>query len=242
MAKRIPRPCTPENCGDLYEKCGRLNTYTRKKCRCDSCAEAKRDSQQRWYSDNPNYNSRYYEATRDEQLELQRIRYAIDPEPKRAQVRSYYKKNAGKISERGRVYREKNASQISEKKRRDYRENHDTILAKYRERYAENAEVILKRNSTWRRSNQDVIRSHHATRRARKREAFVEHVDRAQVFDRDGYICQRCGIQCDPVAVYPARNFATLDHIVALANGGEHSYANSQTLCGPCNSAKGARE
>jgi len=33
----------------------------------------------------------------------------------------------------------------------------------------------------------------------------------------------------------------TVDHIVALVNGGRTSRANAQVLCGDCNSAKGAR-
>jgi 5-methylcytosine-specific restriction endonuclease McrA len=32
-----------------------------------------------------------------------------------------------------------------------------------------------------------------------------------------------------------------VDHVVPLARGGEHSYANTQPACPPCNMSKGAR-
>jgi hypothetical protein len=37
------------------------------------------------------------------------------------------------------------------------------------------------------------------------------------------------------------RRHLTVDHIVALANGGRTSRANAQVRCVPCNSSKGAR-
>ncbi|QTH24592.1 HNH endonuclease [Rhizorhabdus wittichii] len=53
-----------------------------------------------------------------------------------------------------------------------------------------------------------------------------------QIFDRDGYRCKACG----------SRSNLQVDHIVALANGGEDHDDNLQTLCGPCNASKGARD
>ena len=83
-------------------------------------------------------------------------------------------------------------------------------------------------------------RKHCQTRRSRLRGAFVEAVDPAVVFLRDNFVCQRCGIDCPIDAAVPASNAPTLDHIIALANGGEHSYENTQCLCFMCNSTKGS--
>lgn len=65
----------------------------------------------------------------------------------------------------------------------------------------------------------------------------VESFDRLAVFERDGWRCQSCDVACtnpDPYAL----TSATVDHIVPFARGGEHSMANTQTLCLSCNSAK----
>ncbi len=80
-----------------------------------------------------------------------------------------------------------------------------------------------------------------ARRRARKKATAVEAVDPHAVFNRDGWRCKLCGCRT------PKRLRGTtddrapeLDHVVPLAHGGAHSYANTQCLCRKCNQAKGA--
>jgi hypothetical protein len=51
------------------------------------------------------------------------------------------------------------------------------------------------------------------------------------VFERDDFRCRVCG----------ERKGLTCDHVVAESLGGELAIHNLQTLCGPCNSSKGAR-
>jgi len=78
-----------------------------------------------------------------------------------------------------------------------------------------------------------------ALRRLRTKLATVEDVDPIVVFERDGWVCRLCGIAtprekrgvCEPDA-------PELDHIIALAAGGEHSYRNTQCACRRCNLLK----
>ena len=79
--------------------------------------------------------------------------------------------------------------------------------------------------------------------RARLRLAKVEAVDPLKVFERDGWRCQMCRVAT------PRRYKGTthqrapeLDHITALAKGGDHSYRNTQLLCRACNGAKSDRD
>lgn len=78
-------------------------------------------------------------------------------------------------------------------------------------------------------------------RRARKMSASVGIVSRADVFTRDGFVCQLCKRSVRRSAVVPHPLAPTLDHIVPLSRGGEHSMANLQTAHFLCNSTKGAR-
>lgn len=66
-------------------------------------------------------------------------------------------------------------------------------------------------------------------------------VKREQVFERDGYICQICGIKCDINDLGWGSNGAThptIDHIIPLSKGGTHTWDNVQCACGLCNSRK----
>lgn len=78
--------------------------------------------------------------------------------------------------------------------------------------------------------------------RRRARQIGSEAVDPIVVFERDGWRCQMCRKKTRR----DLRGLKTplspeLDHIVPLARGGEHTYKNTQCLCYPCNSAKGAK-
>lgn len=68
--------------------------------------------------------------------------------------------------------------------------------------------------------------------------AVVETIDSRKVFERDGYRCQLCGEATK--GKWPAATSATLDHIIPLSKGGEHSYRNTQCACFGCNNRKGA--
>lgn len=77
----------------------------------------------------------------------------------------------------------------------------------------------------------------------RRRGAFVEDVHRQVLYERDHGRCQICGRKVhrrwtgayDPL-------YWTIDHIVALSNGGAHSYDNTQLACHECNTKKGASQ
>jgi 5-methylcytosine-specific restriction endonuclease McrA len=70
----------------------------------------------------------------------------------------------------------------------------------------------------------------------RRRGAAVETIDPVKVLIRDRWTCQLCG------AATPKRlrgsyddRAPEVDHIVPIAAGGEHSYANTQCACRRCN-------
>lgn len=95
-------------------------------------------------------------------------------------------------------------------------EKRAAALARYRERHP------------------DKPRSDRAIRRARQRGAHVEHVEALVVLERADGVCGICGEDVDPLDFH-------VDHVVPLARGGEHSYANTQPAHPRCNKSKGAR-
>lgn len=76
------------------------------------------------------------------------------------------------------------------------------------------------------------------TRKQRKRAAYIEEVWRPKVYARDGWTCQLCSKPVDRTKTVPHPRAPTIDHIVPIARGGEHSYANTQLACFMCNCLK----
>lgn len=72
--------------------------------------------------------------------------------------------------------------------------------------------------------------------------AYESGITLEKLIERDGNICQICGEQCDKNdhswsngigSLYP-----TIDHIIAMANGGGHTWDNVQLAHAICNSVK----
>jgi 5-methylcytosine-specific restriction endonuclease McrA len=77
-------------------------------------------------------------------------------------------------------------------------------------------------------------------RKAAIRRAFVEPVSIAVLRQRDKGRCGICGKTVDFTTQPPSPLAATIDHVIALVRGGEHSYGNTQLAHHPCNTRKGA--
>jgi 5-methylcytosine-specific restriction endonuclease McrA len=76
--------------------------------------------------------------------------------------------------------------------------------------------------------------------RALRYGAPIEPVNRARVFDRDGWVCQICNRPVDKGLSWPHTESASLDHTVPLSRGGAHSEANTRLAHLGCNIGKGA--
>lgn len=123
--------------------------------------------------------------------------------------------------------------------------NPDRVLA-YREKYAPraaerhheyymaNQERLQANARAWAKANPEKVRESINQRKHRKRGNFVERVRRDILAVRDNWMCGLCG---EPVT----RENWSLDHILPLSKGGEHSYGNTQIAHRLCNARKGAK-
>ncbi len=76
-------------------------------------------------------------------------------------------------------------------------------------------------------------------RRAKVRGLESENVDRDEVGRRDGWRCGICHRKINQRLVYPHLKSASLDHVIPLAAGGVHTYANSRIAHLDCNVRRG---
>ena len=76
-------------------------------------------------------------------------------------------------------------------------------------------------------------------RRARG-EARIELFDPLDIYVRDEWMCQICGTEVDRGVLYPDSRSATLDHVVPLSRGGDHTPENTVLAHLRCNLVKSA--
>lgn len=78
-------------------------------------------------------------------------------------------------------------------------------------------------------------------RKQRQRDATAETFNKVEVFERDSWICWLCEEPIDREAVFPDGLSASLDHVIPLSRGGEHSRANTKCAHLRCNCKKSAK-
>lgn len=92
----------------------------------------------------------------------------------------------------------------------------------------------------WYAENPDAYRKSRADYRARKMGAKVGDVRRDAVLERDRWVCGICGEKIQKDAAWPDVRSASIDHVVPLSKGGDHSMANCQASHLGCNVSKKA--
>jgi 5-methylcytosine-specific restriction endonuclease McrA len=128
-------------------------------------------------------------------------------------------------------------------------EHRETARKSMAKRRTANPEASREINRRWARGNPDIVTAADrrkrernpdlyrkigaqtsAIRRARMVGAYVEDVDRDQVWRRYAGTCHLCGL--------PAGTDWQLEHVVPLASGGAHSYQNAAVSHPFCNQSK----
>jgi 5-methylcytosine-specific restriction endonuclease McrA len=233
--------------------------YTRKR-RIENPEEARRYGRQKmaeWRAKNPEAakeaDRRYKEAHRNELRQRQADRRDIDPEKHRAAARAYYadhreecvernrewaQKNLAKRQAKDRSWRERNPDKVQEMRLRYYQRHREECLARVRAYRKSHQETVYATQAAWREANRANVnaqmnRNWHRMR-AKQLGAFVEDVEKADIYARDNGLCGICG---QPVAF----NDMELDHVVPLSRGGKHEPANVQCAHATCNRRKGAK-
>src|SRR5690606_29005449 len=77
--------------------------------------------------------------------------------------------------------------------------------------------------------------------RARKVGGEVESYDALEIFERDGWTCYLCELPTTRNLLGAEAADPTIDHVIAIENGGAHAASNVATAHRACNQVKGGR-
>lgn len=103
--------------------------------------------------------------------------------------------------------------------------------ARYRAKYRD---LVRARGRAYHVAHPEVGRAAATRRRAHKAAAFIEEVSVVVLAERDGGRCGICGKPVD-------ESERSVDHILPLSRGGNHSYTNTRLAHGRCNKARSNR-
>ncbi len=111
-------------------------------------------------------------------------------------------------------------------------------LCSQKDRYNANHLIRYRTDEKYR----DMFQRNGHNRRARLRSVRCVNFSPSEILNRDGWKCRICGKDTPKeLRGKKVSNAPTLDHIVPIALGGEHTPSNTQCACLGCNCSKGGR-
>lgn len=117
-------------------------------------------------------------------------------------------------------------------------ENPVKVSASKRSYYVKNADKVKTRNKKFREGNPALYREYQNDYKARKRTGTIVRLPKDY---RDALLLKQAGrcMACDALLLVTGFH---VDHIIAVANKGEHVFGNLQLLCPTCNRRKSAKD
>jgi len=245
MPKRTPLPCTSENCGDLFPKCGKRNTYTRLKCRCDACSAAAGEYLKRYNAANrekvAEWAQKAYLNNRKAVLEKQRRRYSENREAHAERMKKYHAENRETVAEMHRRYREANGEKVTEYNRQYRESNRQALRVAGQLYYRETREAKAERTRQRRLANperwREIQRTSQGRRRARMKQVQVIDFTPEQFEQRMAYYGHSCYLKLPGLCTGALDE---IEHVKPIDKLGPHMLANLRPVCTPCNRRKWA--
>lgn len=178
---------------------------------------------------------RYYDSHRSEAIEYSKAYAQANKEEKARYMKEWRAMNKEKIAVYMKDYREVNADKIKEAFRSWRATNPERVRELHRAWNEANPERVSANRKTWKAANPEKFKIYNHEKKARKRNATIEKFLVSEIYNRDGWVCQLCHKKVNKKLRHPNPLSASLDHIIPLSKGGEHSRQNTHLAHLICN-------
>ena len=139
--------------------------------------------------------------------------------------RSYYHKDIEKSRERNRQNYHKDIEKSREKSRQNYYNNVEKNKERSKNYYHEHRDECRLKNKEWKKNNPEwVINNHH--KRREQLENQGNGITKEQWLEMMNFFDWKCAYSGEYIGGDNKDKIRTIDHIVALDNGGEHEIWN----------------
>ena len=161
--------------------------------------------------------------------------YLSHRESIKARKHNYYANNKDKVDATATAWREKNREHVRDRCKKRYKINRGEVLALVKLWQMGHPERVKAIGIEWRANHPDECSGHRHKRRALERNTAVEKFLVSEIYERDGWVCQLCKKEVNKNLTYPNPLSKSLDHIIPLSKGGEHSRKNVHLAHLVCN-------
>lgn len=181
---------------------------------------------------------RYRESHKEEIKEKDRLKHLQNKESRNQWARDYYKKNKEHLGNKKKQWMTENSDRMKQWRKSYYHENKDYIKNKSKDWYCNNKQIAIERQRRYNQTAKGRISRSNSTHKRRMLKKNTTPKDKITVDQWETIIksqnnkCAMCGVR------FTKTTKPTIDHIVPLDKGGEHSAYNIQSLCKSCNSKK----
>lgn len=178
---------------------------------------------------------RYYEAHRREAIEYSKAYAQANKEKKSLYMKAWRDANKEQRASYQKSYRQAKTDRIREYNRSWREKNHEYAKALNREWAAKNPERCKANRKIWKAANPEKFKAYDHEKKARKRKATIEKFYPIEIYERDQWVCQLCKKKVNKRLKHPNPLSASLDHIIPLSKGGDHSRQNTHLAHLICN-------
>ena len=180
-------------------------------------------------------NKQYYKEHKEEITEKNKQYHEEHKEEIMEYQKKYKEEHKKEIKEYHKQYREGHKEEIIKRRKKHYENNKEEIKKKQKQYYKDNKEDILERNKRYRETPQgQTSRFNSHNKRRNKKQTQGNGITTTQWYEMMNFFEWKCAYS----DMYMSRDVRSIDHIIALDNGGLNEIWNCVPMYRLYNSSK----